>query len=168
MGQYGLRIPADEREKILQYLVTYLGPNAPKAAPPAAAPSPAVDGAARYARQCSACHQAQGGGLAGSFPPLAGNRDLYLDRMFPVYVLLNGLEGAITVKGESYNGVMPPFDHLSDAEIAAIIRYVRAAWNNAGLRPAGFVDVDEKSVAQARHRPMQPAQVYAYRAALRR
>ena len=165
MGQYGLRIPDDDRRKIVQYLVTYLGPNPPKAAPPAGAPSPAVDGATMYARQCSACHQAQGGGLPGTFPPLAGNHDLYRDRMFPVFVLLNGLEGAITVKGQNYNGAMPPFDHLSDAEIAAVIGYVRAAWNNAEMRPAEFVDVDENAVAQARRKPMQPVQVQAYRAA---
>jgi mono/diheme cytochrome c family protein len=165
MGQYGLRIPDDERKKIVQYLVTYLGPNPPKAAAPSGAPSPAVDGEAMYERQCSACHQAHGGGLPGAFPPLAGNHDLYRDRMFPVYVLLNGLEGAIMVKGASYNGVMPPFDHLSNAEVAAVIGYVRAAWNNAELRPSDFVDVDEKAVAQARSKPMHPAQVHAYRAA---
>ena len=120
-----------------------------------------------YARQCSACHQAQGGGLPGTFPPLAGNHDLYRDRMFPVFVLLNGLEGAITVKGQNYNGAMPPFDHLSDAEIAAVIGHVRAAWNNAEMRPADFVDGDETAVARARPKPMQPSQVHAYRAAHR-
>ncbi|MGA8007340.1 MAG: cytochrome c [Burkholderiales bacterium] len=165
MGQYGLRIPEDDRKKIVQYLVTYLGPNPPKAAPSAGAPSPAVDGAAMYARQCSACHQAQGGGLPGTFPPLAGNHDLYRDRIFPVYVLLNGLEGAITVKGQSYNGAMPPFDHLSDAEIAAVVGYVRAAWGNAELRPSSFDDIDERAVAQARQKPMKPEGVHAYRAA---
>jgi mono/diheme cytochrome c family protein len=167
MGQYGLRIPEDDRKKIVQYLVTYLGPNPAKAAAPAGAPSPAVDGAAMYARQCSACHQAQGGGLPGTFPPLAGNHDLYRDRMFPVYVLLNGLEGSITVKGQNYNGAMPPFDHLSDAEIAAVVGYVRAAWSNAEMRPAGFVDIDEQAVAKARKKPMKPAEVHAFRAAHR-
>ncbi len=165
MAQYGLRIPGAERDKIVKYLVTYLGPNAPKAAAAAAAPAPAIDGAAMYARQCSACHQAEGAGLAQTFPPLAGNRDLYRDRMFPVYVVLNGLEGRITVKGGEYNGVMPPFDHLSDAELAAIIGYVRASWGNAQLRPRGFADVDAKAVAKARGKPMQPAEVHAYRAA---
>ena len=167
MGQYGLRIPAEDREKIVKYLVTYLGPNPPKAAPPSGPPSPAVDGAVMYARQCSACHQAHGGGLPKTFPPLAGNTDLYRDRMFPVYVVLNGLEGPITVKGEPYQGAMPPFDHLSDAEIAAVIGYVRAAWNNAEMRPHDFVDVDERAVAQARHKSMKPGEVHAYRAARR-
>jgi mono/diheme cytochrome c family protein len=126
-----------------------------------------ADGAATYQRQCSACHQANGTGLPNTFPPLAGNKDLYLERLFPVYVVLNGLEGAVTVKGAKYQGVMPPFDHLSDAEIAAVIGYVRKAWNNADLRPAEFVDVDDAAVAQARKKPMKPTQVHAFREGLR-
>ena len=113
MGRYGLRIPAGERDKIVQYLVTYLGAGGPKAAPPGQATAQAAtDGKAVYARQCSACHQAGGTGLPKTFPPLAGNPDLFIDRLFPVYVMLNGLEGAVTVKSAEYNGVMPPFDHL--------------------------------------------------------
>jgi mono/diheme cytochrome c family protein len=166
MGQYGLRIPADERQKIVQYLVTYLGAGGPKAAPPSqqVAQTPA-DGKAVFARQCSACHQAEGTGMAKTFPPLASNPDLFIDRLFPVYVVLNGLEGQATIKGEQYNGVMPPFDHLSDAELAAVLAYVRSAWGNDKLRPAGFVDVDAAAVGKARQKPMKPKEVHAYRAA---
>lgn len=167
MGQYGLRIPKEERDKIVEYLVTYLGPNPPRPSPAAEAPAPAAGGANVYARQCSACHQAQGGGVPGAFPPLAGNADLYRDRVFPVYVVLNGLSGPIEVAGATYNGTMPPFDHLSDAEIAAVIGYVRTAWGNAKLRPGGFTGVDEAAVKRARARPMKSAEVHAYRAAHR-
>ncbi len=164
MGQYGLRIPADERDAIVKYLVTYLGPDPPKAVAHGTAPA-AVDGATMYQRQCSACHQAQGGGLPRTFPPLAGNEDLFLERLFPVYVVLHGLEGPLTVDGQQFHGVMPPFDHLSDAEIAAVVGYVRGAWNNAALRPPGFTEVDEADVARARRQPMNPAQVHAFREA---
>ena len=168
MGRYGMRIPKGERDKIVEYLATYLGPNPPKAAP-AAKPlaAPTVDGKAVYARQCSACHQLGGTGVAKTFPPLAGNPDLFSDRLFPVYVVLNGLAGALTIKGENYQGVMPPFDHLSDAEVAAVIAYVRAAWDNAKLRPSEFVDVDAAAVKQARLKPMKPKDVHAYRSAHR-
>lgn len=168
MGRYGLRIPADERDKIVQYLVTYLGAGGPKAAPSGPAQvQAAVDGKSVYARQCSACHQAEGTGLPKTFPPLASNPDLYIDRLFPVYVVLNGLEGPATIKGEQYNGVMPPFDHLSDAELAAVLAYVRSAWDNNKLRPAGFVDVDAAAIGKARQKPMKPKEVHAYRAAHR-
>lgn len=150
MGRYGLRIPADERDKIVRYLGAYLGAGAPKAAPAARAPAPAVDGKAEFERQCAACHQAEGQGVPGAFPPLAGNPDLFRDRLFPVKVILNGLSGTLTVKGEKYSGVMPPFDHLADAEIAAVVNYVRGAWGNAEQRPAGFADIDAADVAGAR------------------
>ena len=168
MGRYGLRMPADEREKIVKYLVTYLGANAPKAAPASASQIQAsVDGKTVFARQCSACHQAEGAGLPKTFPPLTSNPDLFIDRLFPVYVVLNGLEGAATIKGEQYNGVMPPFDHLSDAEIAAVLAYVRSSWGNEKLRPAGFVDVDAAAVTQARQKRMSAKEVHSYRAAHR-
>jgi mono/diheme cytochrome c family protein len=150
MGRYGLRVPAEERRKIVRYLVTHLASSPAKAAPAARAPAPAVDGKSEFERQCSACHQAEGQGVAGAFPPLAGNPDLFRDRLFPVKVVLNGLSGALTVKGQAYSGVMPPFDHLSDAEIAAVVNYVRGAWGNAALRPAGFAEIDAADVARAR------------------
>jgi mono/diheme cytochrome c family protein len=150
MGRYGLRVPAEERDRIVKYLATYLGPDAPKAAPAARAPAPAADGKAAFERQCSACHQAEGQGVPGAFPPLAGNPDLFRDRLFPVRVILSGLEGTITVKGAQYRGAMPPFDHLADAEIAAIVNYVRGAWGNAALRPPGFTDIGAADVAAAR------------------
>lgn len=168
MGRYGLRIPDAERDKIVEYLGTYLGPNPPKVAAANTPPAPAaMDGKAVFMRQCTSCHQPEGTGLPKTFPPLAGNADLFLDRLFPVYVVLNGLEGPITVKGEHYQAMMPPFGHLSDAEIAAVVTYVREAWGNGQLRPHGFVDVDAATVKEARKKPMSAEKVYAYREAHR-
>lgn len=167
MGRYGMRIPTGEQDKIVDYLATYLGPNPPKAAPAAKPAAATVDGKAVYARQCSACHQPEGAGVPKTFPPLAGNPDLFVDPLFPVYVVVNGLEGPLTIKGERYQGVMPPFGHLSDDEVAAVVAYVRAAWNNTKLRPQGFLDVDAAAVKQARLKPMKPKDVHAYRSAHR-
>jgi mono/diheme cytochrome c family protein len=168
MRQYGLRIPPERRAKILDYLGTYLGPNPPPKGAAEAKPAPekTADGATLFAEQCVACHKENGAGQPGSYPPLAGNRDLMRNRVFPVYVLLNGLEGRITVAGKPYNAQMPPFSHLSDAEIAALVRYIRSAWNNAALRPAGMKPVDAATVKAARAKAMSPAAVHAYRAGL--
>ncbi|MDX1572304.1 MAG: cytochrome D1 domain-containing protein, partial [Xanthomonadales bacterium] len=46
--------------------------------------------------------------------------------------VLGGMSGPITVNGQTYNAVMPPMSHLSDAEIAAILSYVYGAWGNDG------------------------------------
>jgi mono/diheme cytochrome c family protein len=169
MKQYGLRLSADQRAKILDYLGTYLGPNPPK---PAADGAPAaaagkVDGAEIFADQCAACHQANGQGAAGQFPPLARNSDLFLARDYPARVVLFGLSGKITIGGESFDGVMPPLDVLKDEEIAAVVRFVRSAWGNAALRPKGLQPADAAMVASLRKNKASADQVLAYRQSLR-
>lgn len=164
MRQYGLRIPAGQRAEILNYLASYLGPNPPAAAAPSAVAADTADGADVFGRQCSACHQAEGQGIPGTFPPLAANADLFIDPLYPVYVVLNGLEGAIRVEGNSYAGVMPPFDHLSDAQVAAVVNYVRKSWGNGRLQPAGFAKIDGAAVKSARAKTMTPQAVLQFRA----
>jgi len=167
MKGYGLRISADQRAKILDYLGTYLGPNPPAAAAATgAAATGAADGAQVFADICAACHQAKGEGQPGDFPPLAGNPDLFLATDFPATVVLNGLTGAIDVAGDSLDQTMPAFDFLSDDEIAAVIKYVRASWGNDKLRPAGFADLTAGEVAARRAKAMTPEEVHAYRGSL--
>lgn len=90
-----------------------------------------VDGAAVYAQQCVACHQGNGEGLAGAFPPLAGADWVTEDPETPVKILLAGLSGPIEVNGATYNGAMPAFGAvLSDAEIAAVVTHIRTTWGN--------------------------------------
>jgi mono/diheme cytochrome c family protein len=172
MKQYGLEIPKDERAKILDYLATYLGPNPPpKSAQKTAAAEPAatakVDGATLFKEQCSACHQPNGQGVAGNFPPLAGNPDLFLSRDFPAMVALFGMEGTISTEGQTITSAMPPFGHLSDAEIAAVLQHVRGSWGNDKLRPEGLKPIDAKAVAALRQQKLTPAQVHAERAKLK-
>lgn len=170
MKQYGLEIPKDERGKILEYLGTYMGPNPPPAAAQqtaAAQPAGKIDGATLFKEQCSSCHQPNGQGVAGNFPPLAGNPDLFLSLDFPAMVALFGMEGKITTEGVTIASAMPPFGHLSDAEIAAAINYVRGAWGNDKLKPAGFKPIDAKVVTELRKVPLTAKQVHAHRAKLK-
>jgi mono/diheme cytochrome c family protein len=162
MKQYGLRISPDQRAKILEYLGTYLGPNPPPAAATAApGATPAkVDGAAVFADQCAICHQPKGEGVAGQFPPLAHNRDVFLARDFPVRVVLFGLKGKIAVGGHDFDSEMPPLDLLSDAEIAAVVAYVRNSWGNASLRPSNMPAIDAATVAAVRQKKLSAEQVY--------
>jgi mono/diheme cytochrome c family protein len=169
MKQYGLRISADQRAKILDYLATYLGPNPPKPAAAGGAPAQAakVDGAAIFADQCAACHQPNGQGVEDQFPPLARNSDIFLARDYPARVVLFGLAGKITVGGASFDGVMPPLDVLNDEEIAAVVHYVRTAWGNGALRPKNLQAADAAMVAGLRKNKVSSAQVYTYRQSLR-
>ncbi len=89
-----------------------------------------VDGAQVYAANCVACHQASGGGLAGVFPPLANSRWVLGSEERLVQIMLYGIRGPIDVQGTVYNGVMPAFARLSDAELAAVTTHVRSNWGN--------------------------------------
>jgi nitrite reductase (NO-forming) len=98
----------------------------------AVATAPAADhGKQVYERICTACHQPDGRGLPGAFPPLAQSDFLMNDAERAIRVLLEGLQGPITVNGQAFNGVMPDFS-LTDDEIASVLSYVRSNFGNAG------------------------------------
>lgn len=84
-----------------------------------------------YGEICIACHQADGKGLPGAFPPLAGAGEFYGTPENMAGIILNGLMGEITVKGMVYNGAMPAQAQLSDFEIASVTTYVRTNFGNA-------------------------------------
>lgn len=97
---------------------------------------------------CINCHQANGQGIPGAFPPLAGNPRVQGDDLsYLVNTLINGRSGKLTVNGQTFNSTMPPIGKhqgLSDAEIAAILSYIRTSWGNS----AG--GVTEQQVAQSK------------------
>ena len=110
---------------------TKAAPVASAATAPSAPQPAAADGAQLYASRCASCHQSTGAGLAGVFPPLAGSEWVDGDAGTLAGILLLGINGTISVKGVTYNGLMPPFGHqLSDAEIAAVASHVRASFGN--------------------------------------
>jgi mono/diheme cytochrome c family protein len=161
MQDYGLEVGDQEKSEILKYLTTYLGPNPPPAAKAETQPTK-VDGSTVFQQSCATCHGANGEGQPGYFPPLAGNPDLSKNQLFPVLVVLNGMSGPITVEGRSYNGSMPGFGHLSDAEIAAVVNYVRNAWGKKSDEPQ-MKPVTPDLVAEQRKHSLSPSEVHARR-----
>jgi nitrite reductase (NO-forming) len=91
-------------------------------------------GQSLFAGTCSVCHQANGAGLPGVFPPLAKSDYLAADPKRAIDVLLRGMSGKVTVNGTEYNSVMPPMNQLNDDEVANILTYVMNSWGNAGGR----------------------------------
>ena len=83
-----------------------------------------------YMQTCFACHQAEGQGVAGAFPPLSKSDYLNADVDRAIGVVLNGLTGEITVNGEKYNSVMTR-QNLTDEEIANVLTYVYNSWDNS-------------------------------------
>lgn len=78
-----------------------------------------------YNTYCGTCHQADGKGAVGRFPPLTDPTWISSDRLSLIGLILNGLQGEIEVNGELYNGVMPPHNFLKDEEIATILTFIR-------------------------------------------
>lgn len=107
-----------------------------------------VTGERLYKNNCQACHQANGAGVPGAFPPLAGSSWVVGDEARIVKILLRGLSGPIEVEGNSYNGNMPSYGEngagWSDYQIASVATYVRASWDN------GAPEVTEEAVAAIR------------------
>lgn len=99
----------------------------------------AVVGKEAYEANCATCHMANGEGVPGTFPPMAGSERVNGPADEHIKVVLNGLSGPITVKGVQYDGSMPPQGHLSDQEIADIVTYERTSWGNTG----GAVTADQ-------------------------
>lgn len=85
-----------------------------------------------YTATCAACHQADGKGMAGTFPPLAGAGGFYGDGVNHARIIVHGLSGPIEVAGVAFNGSMPPQGGtLSDYDIAAVATFERTSWGNA-------------------------------------
>lgn len=84
-----------------------------------------------YKTKCIVCHQADGKGLPGAFPPLAGSDYLLADKVRAVAQVLNGSNMEITVNKLKYTAPMPPqVDNKEDA--VAIINYVLNNFGNKG------------------------------------
>jgi mono/diheme cytochrome c family protein len=95
---------------------------------------PEVKGDMVYAGVCQACHQVDGKGVEGKYPPLAGSEWLLQDSFTPARIVLFGLEGEIRVKGNGFDNKMPEFqDKLSNEEIAAAISFARSSFGNKGV-----------------------------------
>jgi mono/diheme cytochrome c family protein/glucose/arabinose dehydrogenase len=92
---------------------------------------PRYDGEAIYNAKCATCHQQDGAGLSGVFPPLVGTDWVTGDEGLLIRILLHGVRGGMEVNGNAYSGAMPPWqDALSDEEIAQVATYVRTSWGN--------------------------------------
>jgi cytochrome c oxidase cbb3-type subunit II len=149
---HGVVVPTHEARALIAYLSALKQPplpgttNAAPATPGGASPGGAVasgvpiavsddtaKGEALFTATCAACHQANGEGLPGVFPPLKGNAAVNdADPTNHIRAILHGLQGA-SVGGIVYPSPMPPFGAtLSDADIAAIINYERRSWGNHG------------------------------------
>jgi mono/diheme cytochrome c family protein len=120
-------------------------------------------GAKVYRNQCAQCHQADGNGVPGVYPPLAGSDWVVGHPQVMARILINGLNGPIVVKGNTYNGNMPAFGSsglaLSEKDIAAVITYVRQEWGNAASEVTEPMIGDYSALYAGRSTPWQAAEL---------
>ncbi|HWW71104.1 MAG TPA: cytochrome c [Duganella sp.] len=107
------------RDTLLKAAMVIVAGFAAAATAPSRAQTEAPDGKALFLKNCAACHQATGKGIPGAFPALAGSKFVTGERAEVATVLLKG------------RGGMPDFsENISDADMAAILTYVRSSWGN--------------------------------------
>lgn len=83
-----------------------------------------------YSGTCLACHQSNGQGIEGAFPPLANSDFLNADVERAIDIVLHGLSGEITVNGKKYNSVMTA-QALNDEQVSNVLTYVYNSWGNS-------------------------------------
>ena len=98
-----------------------------------------------YSRNCFTCHQINGMGIPGTFPPLVKSDYLAADPGRAIRGVCEGLVGEITVNGRRYAGAMPPAI-LDDGEVADVFTYVLNSWGN----PGGVVSAEDVKQIRAK------------------
>ncbi|MCY4158617.1 MAG: cytochrome c [Bacteroidetes bacterium] len=89
------------------------------------------DGEPLYMTRCASCHQANGEGISGVFPPLNEVDWVTGDKGRLIRLVLDGVMGPLQVGDMVYTGAMPPWKtFLNDQEMAALLTYIRTAWDN--------------------------------------
>jgi mono/diheme cytochrome c family protein len=91
------------------------------------------DGRIAFTKYCMICHQANGMGLPGQFPPLAGSE--WVNAEGPnriIRIVLDGFTGPVQIKGQPFNATMVPWRTTitDDREIAAVLTFIRQEWGN--------------------------------------
>jgi cytochrome c553 len=129
----------------------------------------AADGAEAWKR-CAACHLADGEGVPGAFPRLAGRmHDAAASEAGRAYLILTvtaGVMGPIDVDGKTIRGIMPAQAGLSDADVAAVLNHAAALPGPDGKAPASVKPFTAAEVAavKAAHPGAGPGAVHAARA----
>jgi len=97
-----------------------------------------------YTKYCLVCHQADGSGVPGMFPPLKVGSWAGKDPKELVLIIEHGLSGKIEVNGKNFNSAMPAQAQLTDQEIANVLTYIRSSFGNR------FDAVDVETVRKIR------------------
>ncbi|MGC4072055.1 MAG: PQQ-dependent sugar dehydrogenase [Nibricoccus sp.] len=96
-----------------------------------------------YVQQCATCHMADGTGVASLQPSLTNNAIVEGDAGRLIEVILRGPAAVLPADRPRYSNVMPGFPHLTNAELADLLTYVRGSFGN-DAPPVTAADVAAK------------------------
>jgi mono/diheme cytochrome c family protein len=140
----------DDQQAIADYLQSLPARPQPVAEAAAFDSKPLAErGADIYAQRCAGCHGDNGEGLSGVYPRLDGNVSVIEPTGINAIraVLLGGFAPATQANLRPYS--MPPYaQQLDDADVAAVVTYIRQAWSNHAQA------VQERDVTRYRHTPI--------------
>ena len=115
---------------------------------------PLVLGKKSFDQVCITCHQATGLGVPGVYPPLAGSEWVLGTPDHLIRIVLYGLKGPVTVKGNTFGAAAMPVIgkvsgsgyNWSDERIAAVLSYIRQEWGNKAspITPEMVTAIHEK------------------------
>lgn len=118
------------------------------------------DGARLFKEYCSSCHGSNGQGISGVFPPVRSSSIVAGDKSTVVKILLDGLQGDVTVGNDHYNSVMPAFGaRLTDGQIADILSALRAMPGNHADKVSREEVNDIRAKDQERVNPWSPGEL---------
>jgi cytochrome c551 len=89
-----------------------------------------IDGQVLYKTHCANCHQENGQGLAGLYPPIEGSDFLKKNKELVLCSMRNGLKDTIVVNGKTYRQPMPANTQLQALDVAEIATYIYNEWGN--------------------------------------
>ncbi len=97
---------------------------------------------------CIACHQSDGKGMPGQFPPLVGSEWVDGGTKRLSAILLHGINGPLHVGGQVYNQLMPAWNTLSDEKIAQVMTYIRREFGTLPEDEDGVVTTEMVKAAR--------------------
>lgn len=154
ISEHGNKVLLSEKPLNIQYATQEPHPKTEPTTTAALAPSQekkldTAAGEKLYKTYCIACHQANGQGLPGAFPPLTKSEYVTGDPTHPIQFVLHGLQGEITVNAQKFNSIMPGLGvTLTDQQISDVLTFVRSAWGN----DASAVTPDQVKAVRQEHK----------------
>ncbi len=147
-----------DSEKGRIWRITYTGEKRPARPRTYAAAAPVVEkilspeqakNATAFKLYCAACHMDDGSGVSGMQPALRGSAITGGDATKLIRVVLNGPAAELPANREKYSNVMPAFNFLSDADLAALLTHVRENFTTLSATGNPVITPDEVIAARA-------------------